>query len=192
MSSVAADSVIERVAAGDREALGELFDRYAGLVNAIARRILWDRADADDVVQVVFTQIWREAGRYDSRRGPPVAWISTLARTRALDHLRHRASRREVAGGPDNTSTLGPQTVERLAVRDALAGLSDKQRQTLELAYYQGMTQAEIAQRVDAPLGTIKTRMRTGLSRLRDVLSPLASSNAPHALRNQRTRKPFA
>ncbi len=165
--------VLQRLAAGDPAALAEFYDRYAPLVNAIALRILRAAADAEDVVQEVFLQAWRQADRFDPGRGTPEAWLCTIARTRSLDRLRRRSSRREdpeqVAPAPANA----PRNVEALAVREALQGLSLDQRRALELAYYEGLTQTEIAARLDEPLGTIKTRIRTAMLRLREALGPL-------------------
>ena len=175
MASPQAETLIRRLTAGDQRALGEFYDLYAGLVNGLAIRILRDRTEAEDVVQEVFVQVWRQAARFDPTRGSPEAWICTMARTRALDRLRRRTSRREepeeAAPGP----TEAPKTEEALAVRKAMDALSADQRKALELAYYEGLTQSEIAERLGEPLGTIKTRIRTAMIRLRDVLGPTAS-----------------
>jgi RNA polymerase sigma-70 factor (ECF subfamily) len=167
-------SLIERVASGDQSALNALYDRYAGLVNGLALRILRDPSDAEDVVQDVFVQAWRQADRFDSARGSPEAWICTLARTRALDRLRRRVSRREEPAEAAPGTTATPRNVEILAVRKALEELSANQRRALELAYYEGLTQSEIAERLGEPLGTVKTRIRTAMIRLREALGPLA------------------
>jgi RNA polymerase sigma-70 factor (ECF subfamily) len=169
------DAVLRRLTAGDHTALGEVYGRYAGLVNGLALRILRNTAEAEEVVQEVFVQIWRQAVRFEPGRGSVEAWICTIARSRALDRLRRRASRREepedVAPGGADT----PRTVEALAVRKALDSLSEDQRKALELAYYEGLTQSEIAERLGEPLGTVKTRIRTAMMRLRDVLAPTPS-----------------
>jgi RNA polymerase sigma-70 factor (ECF subfamily) len=164
-----AKDVIRRLAAGDEKALRLLFDRYAGLVNGLALKILRNDADAEDVVQAVFLQTWRQAERYDAERGTPAAWLCAMARTRALDLLRRRVSRREEPWDIASGSTSAPGFVERIAVKQALAGLSANQRQALELAYYEGLTQAEISERLATPLGTVKTRIRTALIRLREM-----------------------
>lgn len=170
------DAVLRRLTAGDHAALGEMYDRYAGLVNGLALRILRNTAEAEEVVQEVFVQIWRQAVRFDPGRGSVEAWISTIARTRALDRMRRRVSRREEPGEvPPGTAADTPKTVEALAVRKALDSLSEDQRKALELAYYEGLTQSEIAERLGEPLGTIKTRIRTAMIRLRDVLAPTPS-----------------
>jgi RNA polymerase sigma-70 factor (ECF subfamily) len=164
------------MAQGQRSALDRFYDRYVQLVYNLVLRIVRNRADADEVVQEVFLQAWRSAGRYDPSRGTPEAWLITLARTRAIDAL--RAGRR--AGGSLEAGTRcdvvdpEPGRAARLAEREgvtgALGALSPAQRELLELAYYQGLTQTEIAVHTGLPLGTVKTRMRTGLERLRDAL----------------------
>ncbi len=165
--------LVQRLAARDAGALAEFYDRFAGLVNALALRILRDTADAEDVVQEVFLQAWRQADRFDPRRGTPEAWLCTIARTRALDRLRRRASRREEPAEAAPAAVAAPRPVEALAVRRALETLSEDQRRALELAYYEGLTQSEIAARLEEPLGTIKTRIRTAMIRLREALGPL-------------------
>jgi RNA polymerase sigma-70 factor (ECF subfamily) len=167
------ESLLRRLASGDHSALGEFYDRFAGLANALALRVLRDVAEAEDVVQEVFVQVWRQAARFDPSRGSPEAWLCTITRTRALDRLRRRVSRREEQGaGPDSRSGA-PPTLVALAVRQALDGLSADQRRALELAYYEGLTQSEIAARLGEPLGTIKTRIRTAMIRLRETLGPV-------------------
>ncbi len=174
-------ALLRRLGAGEPQALGELYDLYAGLVNGLVLRIVRDRSDAEDVVQEVFVQAWRQAGRFDASRGTPEAWLCTIARSRALDRLRRRAARREdpnddlseprASRAPSNA----PQAEVALAVRQALHGLNHEQRSALELAYYEGLSQSEIAARLGQPLGTVKTRIRTAMLRLRSVLEPLQS-----------------
>jgi RNA polymerase sigma-70 factor (ECF subfamily) len=178
MPTVPSKALIGQIASGDHQALGEFYDRYAALANGLALRILRNTADAEEVVQEVFLQAWRQADRYDPARGTPEAWIATLARTRALDRLRRRASRREEPSDAAPATTATPPNVEVLAVRKALAGLPIAQRQALELAYYEGLTQSEIASRLGEPLGTIKTRIRTAMIRLREALAPFESEHA--------------
>jgi RNA polymerase sigma-70 factor (ECF subfamily) len=174
-SPPSSQALLIRLAAGDQQALGEFYDLYAGLVNGLALRILRDTSDAEDVVQEVFVQVWRQASRFDPSRGTPEAWLCTMARTRALDRLRRRVSRREEAEEQAPAPTGVPRTEEGIAVRKALDGLSPEQRKALELAYYEGLTQSEIAERLGEPLGTVKTRIRTAMMRLREVLGPLPS-----------------
>ena len=168
-----ADTLPTRMAGGDQAALAELYDRYAGLVYGLALRIVRERADAEDVVQEVFAQAWRQAARWDRARGTAEAWICVMARSRALDRVRRRTARREEPEESAPTPGRIPRHEENLAVRAALSGLSVDQRVALELAYYDGLTQVEIAERLGEPLGTIKTRMRTGMLRLREALEPL-------------------
>jgi RNA polymerase sigma-70 factor (ECF subfamily) len=164
------EGLLRRLTAGDQQALGEFYDRYAGLVNGLALRILRNSTEAEDVVQEVFVQVWRQAERYDPARGSAEAWLCTIARSRALDRLRRRTSRREDREEAAPGTSAVPKTEEALAVRKALSTLSEDQRVALELAYYEGLTQSEIAERLGEPLGTIKTRIRTAMIRLRDVL----------------------
>ena len=172
MASAQTASLIRRLTRGDHDALGEIYDLYAGLVNGLALRILRDRAEAEDTVQEVFVQVWQQAARFDASRGTPEAWLCTMARTRALDRLRKRSSRREEPELAHSGSTEAPRTEEALAVRAALDALPVDQRKALELAYYEGLTQSEIAERLAEPLGTVKTRIRTAMIRLPGVLGP--------------------
>jgi len=168
------------MANGDPGALAELYDRNARLVFSLALRILQNRADAEDVVQDVFAQAWAQAGRYDTGRGAVAAWMLTIARSRAIDRLRSRNSRPETTSDarvvedvPDSAARqdlqlLSAEQVESL--RGALAQLPAAQRVALELAYYEGLTHAEIAERLSEPLGTVKTRIRQAVIRLRESL----------------------
>jgi RNA polymerase sigma-70 factor, ECF subfamily len=171
-----AERILHQLAGGEGHALGELYHRYASTVKGLAMRILRDRSDAEEVVQDVFVQVWSQARRFDPLRGTPLGWLCTIARTRAIDRLRRRVARREQVGDPHGdlmgiTERLPSET--RIAVRKALDGIPPDQRRALELAYYHGLTHSEIARRVGAPLGTIKTRIRTGLTRLRGALGSL-------------------
>ncbi len=170
----AAADVMTRLARGEEAALAELYDRLSGLVNALALRILRDPTEAEDVVQEVFVQAWRQADRFDPSRGRPEAWICTITRTRALDRLRRRVARREDPEQEAPEALHAAGTEESLAVRRALAGLTERERAALELAYYEGLTQTEIAARLGEPLGTVKTRIRTAMLRLRRALEPFA------------------
>jgi RNA polymerase sigma-70 factor, ECF subfamily len=164
-------AVLRRLAAGDSLALAEFYDAHAGLAYGLALRVLRDRSDAEDVVQEAFVQVWRQADRYDPERGTPQAWLCAIVRTRALDRLRRRVARREQEEVTEPAASGGtPDREGELAVRKALLSLSADQRRALELAYYEGLTQSEIARRLNEPLGTVKTRIRTGLAALRDRL----------------------
>ena len=167
---LASSLLLQKLAKGDKAALADFYDAYAGLVNGLALRILRDVAEAEDVVQEVFLQAWRQADRYDPRRGSPEAWLCTMARTRALDRLRRRAARREDVPEAAPAPAFVPRNEEALAVRKALETLTGDQRRAVELAYYGGMTQSEIAEALGEPLGTIKTRIRTAMLRLREAL----------------------
>ena len=168
------------MARGDQSALAELYDRNARLVFSLALRILQNRADAEDVVQDVFTQVWAQAGRYDTTRGAVAAWMLTMARTRAIDRLRSRSSRPETASEarvvedvPDATARQDLQLLSAEQVQSLQGALNElpvAQRVALELAYYEGLTHAEIADRLSEPLGTVKTRIRQAVIKLRESL----------------------
>lgn len=174
-------SAIARMAGGDQTALAELYDRHSRQVYSIAVRILQNPADAEDVVQDVFSQAWRHASRYDVARGAVGAWLLTVARSRAIDRLRARRVRPDLAASGkvvrdvldpsllQDAQLLTAEQVERL--RGALAELPMLQRTALELAYYEGLTHKEIAERLQEPLGTVKTRIRLAMLKLRDTLA---------------------
>lgn len=174
------------VAHGDQLALAELYDRTGDLVHALASGILRDPGAAEDCVAEVFVHVWRHADRFDPERGSPETWLMVLTRSRALDLRRRRAVRPEqsLAGGAldEATASMPSRQVlpdeagqhgERDAiVRDAIARLPQRQRTALELAFFEGLTHARIAERLDAPLGTVKAWINRGLHRLRDRLVP--------------------
>ncbi len=172
------ETAMTRLSRGSGEALQELYDRYAGLVTSIALSILHDPTDAEDVVQAVFVQAWSQAHRYDVGRGSAEAWFSTLARTRSLDFLRKRKTQRGVAYSTFRGPVTLPSVLQDLQVQQALEGLPAHLRQTLELAYYEGPTQTEVAERLGAPLGTIKTHTRTALRELRKTLGARDTSES--------------
>jgi RNA polymerase sigma-70 factor, ECF subfamily len=171
---------IERMIERDAAALADLYDRYARPVYSLACRILSDRTEAEDVVQEVFSQAWRQAGAYDARRAPVAGWLLMMARTRAIDRLRARNGRVQTVPSlptlPDlPDSQQGPEALaigeeEAARVRAALETLTDSQRSAIQLAYYEGLSQSDIAERLREPLGTVKTRIRTGLLKLRSAL----------------------
>jgi RNA polymerase sigma-70 factor (ECF subfamily) len=171
--------LLRRIANGDREAFGQFYDRYASLVFTFALRLLQRASDAEDLLQDVFLQVWRQASSYSQERGSPEAWLMVMTRSRAIDKLRslrrreQRAVSSEEVGAVGEGGTVGSGAAAseaRLTVRGALARLPEAQRIVLELAYFDGLTQSEIAARLGEPLGTVKTRMRTGLERLRELL----------------------
>jgi RNA polymerase sigma-70 factor, ECF subfamily len=173
--------LVDRLASRDQAALAELHDRYARVVYAMALKISGSPAEAEDVAIDTFWQVWQQANRYDPKRGSVAAWICTIARSRALDRLRtQRRSPLVATDEPPERVDLrvdegAEQDVflaERSAiVRSALGELSDPQREAIELAFYHGLSHAEIADRLNEPLGTIKTRIRLGLLKMRDRMA---------------------
>jgi RNA polymerase sigma-70 factor (ECF subfamily) len=169
-----------RIQTGDNRALGELYDRYTPLLYPFVKRILKSGADAEDTLQDVWLQVWRRSATYDPRRGTVAAWLLTVARSRALDRYRSASSRRlaeqrskELGEAPGPTADPAGEAVlgeTGLRVRDALAQLHPKQRQALEIAYFEGLSQSEVAARLDTPLGTVKSWTRQGLQKLREIL----------------------
>jgi RNA polymerase sigma-70 factor (ECF subfamily) len=180
MATAAGADLIRRMAAGDREAFGRFYDRYASFAYPMILRIVREPADASDVLQEVFWEIWQGAGTYDAARGTPEAWIVTRARTRAIDRVRSIRRRTETFVAPVDEALAaahlepGGDAAERAADRStistAMSRLPEAQRAVIQLAYYGGLTQAEIAERLKQPLGTVKTRIRLGLERLREVV----------------------
>src|SRR3989442_11379448 len=170
MSSAGAD-LIRNMAAGDRDAFSPFYDRYAPLVYPLILRIVRERADAADVLQEVFWEAWQSASTYDPGRGTPEAWIVTRARTRAIDRLRSIRRRNERFGAPLEEALAAPpgmggdaaqRAADRSVIRSALDRLADVQREGIELAYYGGLTQTEIAERLQQPPGTAETPERSG------------------------------
>ncbi|MEP6921410.1 MAG: sigma-70 family RNA polymerase sigma factor [bacterium] len=170
--------LLHSVARGDEAALARLYDRYRLILFGLLVRILNSREEAEDVLQEVFLQVWRRAGDFDEQRGRPFTWLVTLARSRAIDRLRALASRQRLADSaaketsPEATDAVADtlHQEQKEIVARALADLPEEQRHTLKLAYFEGLTQSEIAAKLDTPLGTVKTRMRTGMMKLRELL----------------------
>jgi RNA polymerase sigma-70 factor (ECF subfamily) len=170
------------IASRSSESLGRLYDRYASIVYGLARRIVVTAEDAEEVVQDVFGQIWREAARYQADRASVAGWIVMLTRTRAIDRLRARRARPDLGAGenqataavrsqapsPEQLSISGQEAAQ---LRDALTTLPESLRAIVELAYFEGLTHSEIADRTRLPLGTVKTRLRSAMATLRGVLA---------------------
>jgi len=171
--------LLKAIAARDEAALAQLYDRYRVILFGLLMRILSNREEAEDVLQEVFLQVWRKAEDFDENRGRPFTWLVTLARSRGIDRLRTLAARdrvaeagaKEVVDAVSDAATDAFKSEQRGLVNKALAQLPDEQKRPLMLAYFDGLTQSEIATRLDAPLGTVKTRMRTGLMNLREQLA---------------------
>jgi RNA polymerase sigma-70 factor, ECF subfamily len=183
--------LVRRMQSGDERALGTFYDRWYPIVNGLVSRMLKSADDVEDVVEETFWQVWRQANRFAEGRGSVQTWVLTIARSRALDRLRSTRRRREDSidddGGENLASSAEPTFVRAtndpsLAVehkersqliRAALGELPREQREALELGYFKGLSQTEIAERTGQPLGTVKTRMRLAMQKLRERLSPL-------------------
>ncbi|HFD39492.1 MAG TPA: sigma-70 family RNA polymerase sigma factor [Anaerolineae bacterium] len=175
-------SLIHLIIQARAEALSELYDRYGRLVFSLALNAVGDPATAEEITQDVFLRVWQRARQYRADRGQVSTWLTSITRHRAIDYLRRRGSRPEqhsvawaelapgdepVLSGPAEAASL---SFEKARVRNAVAQLPPEQRQVLALAYFQGLTQSQIAQVLDLPLGTVKTRIRLGMKKLRDTL----------------------
>jgi RNA polymerase sigma-70 factor (ECF subfamily) len=178
-SKIPDDELLGAIAGGDEGALAALYDRYRLILFGLILRILHDRQESEDILQETFLQVWRRAGDFDSGRGRAFTWLVTIARSRALDRLRVFGSRARLADevvAHSAEADLGDAAEDAVKseqgaiVRRALAELPDEQRRTLLLAYFEGLTQSEIAERLGDPLGTVKTRMRSGLIKLKELL----------------------
>jgi RNA polymerase sigma-70 factor, ECF subfamily len=176
-------SLLARVAKGDQQAYSQLYDHSSTLLFTLAVRILGNPEEAAELLQDVYLEVWRKVSRYDVGRGTPIAWLVTLTKSRAIDRLRartvrgYRTTSSLEAGQAAQVADLGPSPFEtradqelRIAVGAAMAGLPQAQQQAIELAYYEGLSHAEIAERLNQPLGTVKTRIKLGMSKLRDSL----------------------
>jgi RNA polymerase sigma-70 factor, ECF subfamily len=170
------EALVSAMAAGDQDALATLNHRYGRALSAVADRILRDQGDAEEVAADVLWQLWREASRFDRSRGSVGAWIMMTVRSRAIDRLRARNARKPRGDGATETAVANDPANElhraerRQQVETALASLNDGERDLLRLAYFSDLSQSEIAERTSIPLGTVKSRMRSGLIRLRDAL----------------------
>lgn len=170
--------LLERMAARDESAVGVFYDRHARLLFGLILRMLRNRAEAEEVLQEVFVQAWTKVDTYNASLGAPVAWLVRIARNRAIDRLRSNLVRQRTveAMAPDSgerSEAYSPRSEEQIAVARALATLPVEQRELIEHAYFEGLTQVELAKRFSLPLGTVKTRVRSGLTALRRELSSI-------------------
>jgi len=173
-------SLLARIGRGDAHALADLYDRTSRIVYSLALRMLGDTADAEEVSADVYNQVWRTARQYTPDRGSPITWLIMITRSRSLDRLRLRDSRRQrettvdqIPDRPGDAASAEESAVlEQRAkqVRKALGALPAEQRQALELSFFNGLTHTELADRLGEPLGTVKTRIRTAIARLRAAL----------------------
>lgn len=180
-------SVVQKIAQGDQAALAALYDSTHRLAYGLILRVLGDASSAEEVLLDVYTQIWRQAANYDTSRGGPLAWLMTIARSRAIDRLRSGWQDRQrkepldlindretEAASPEENTVVAER---RKFVRAALSSLSPEQREVIELAYYGGLSHSEIAVKLNQPLGTVKTRTRLGMMKLREALAPVLSGS---------------
>ncbi|HKO97216.1 MAG TPA: sigma-70 family RNA polymerase sigma factor [Pyrinomonadaceae bacterium] len=176
--------LLHAVARGDEVALARLYDQYRVILFGLLLRILNSREEAEDVLQDVFIQVWRRARDFDEKRGKPFTWLVTLTRSRAIDRLRLLGARNRLAESAsknksDEVSDALSDTIrsgQRELVKKALDELPTEQKEALVLAYYDGLTQSEIASQLGTPLGTVKTRMRSGMNKLRGLLGSQISN----------------
>ena len=173
-------ALIARIAAGDQEAFAALYDRLASQAYSLAVYVTKDGRTAEDVVQEAFVNIWRMAGSYTTGRGSVSAWAMTVVRNRAVDHLRRLGSRPQIASDLENVIVATPhdevwtsvaQTLDADTVRNALGCLPPEQREAIEMGFFNGLSHQEIAERTGLPLGTVKSRMRNGLRKMRANLT---------------------
>jgi RNA polymerase sigma-70 factor, ECF subfamily len=164
-------AVVTAMKSGDQSAIAELYDRYSSIVYAVALRVLGDTMAAEDVLQEVFLQLWRNPGAFDAARGNLAPWLAVIARNRAIDALRRRKPETDiedviVSVAPDLAANADRMRAAE-KVRGVLQGMAPAQRAALEMAYFEGLSHSEIASKTGEPLGTIKTRIRAGLTALR-------------------------
>ena len=176
--------LLRDTAQGNHDSLTALHQRYSGVLLATAFRVLNNMRDAEEVVQEAFVQIWEKASIYDARRGKPLTWAMTLTRNKAIDRLRRVQRRNRLHDDIETEAQIWDKVAERdssdeamsherqAIVRSAVIQLSDAQRRAIELAFFGGLTQHEIAEQLDEPLGTVKARIRRGMMKLRQILGP--------------------
>ncbi len=182
--------LLENTARGDLHSFQQLHERYSGVLFSTAYQVLNDQAEAEDVLQDVFVQIWDKAKLYDRSRGKPLTWALTLTRNKSIDRLRSAQRRHRLKDEVEKETSVAEQrgaggaqaggdSVERVytleknrIVRNAVLQLSNEQRQAIEMAFFGGLTQNEIAHKLDEPLGTVKARIRRGMIKLKDLIEP--------------------
>lgn len=176
--------LLTKTGQGDRASFEQLYDRYAGVLFSTAYRVLNDQEAAEDVLQDVFVQIWDKAPTYDPARGKPLTWAVTMTRNKSINRLRSTHRRYRLQNEVERETEIMEQTPDRSSadavdsaeksriVRSAVMQLSKEQRQAIELAFFSGLTQAEIADELKEPLGTVKARIRRGMMKLKEIISP--------------------
>ncbi len=176
--------LLRKIANGDRVSFNELHGRFAGIVRATVYHVLRDHQDTEDVSQEVFLSIWKKASLYVEGRGEPLTWVASMARNRAIDRLRSKERRSRLRDAVQNEPDVATPTAQPDAsdvtcarerggiIRSAVMELNAEQRQVIEMAYFAGLTQSQIADEIGAPLGTVKARMRRGLGKLRGIVEP--------------------
>ena len=174
--------LIARTAQGEEDALGALYDYTSAQLYGLALRVLDDPTMAEEVVLDVYMQVWKQANQFDANRGKPIVWLAVMTRSRAIDRLRTGQAERlnretldvveEECDPSENPEDSVAQNEQRGLVQQALASLTSEQRQVIELAYFGGLSQREIATKLGEPLGTVKTRVRLGMMKLRNILGP--------------------
>ena len=167
-------SLMDRVRVGEQQAMAEIFDRYAGLVYSVALRVLNDSGHAEDVMQEIFFQLWRNPDSFSSARGSLGAWLLVVARNRAIDHLRQRRSGEPVdeviVASATNLENEAQRSIIIQRVQGIIGDLPKEQQQSLQMAFFEGLSHSEIAEKTGQPLGTVKTRIRSALTSLRKRL----------------------